>query len=82
MGLRKITPCKSAKISCSLLPVSCSIYAISTFAFSERLTDRASEAVSTEVTTRRCLMVRFENISALRTKFPSSSSTSREDSRQ
>ncbi len=81
-GFLKITPFKSLNISSSVLPVRFIIYGISTFAFSARERAYASDAVSTNSTLTFCLMVRFENISALRAKLPSSSSTSREDSRQ
>ncbi len=51
MGFKKMTPCKSSKISCSVLPVSSAHIIMSTFAFSDRDTESASEAVSTEVIT-------------------------------
>ena len=80
-GRRKITPRSSAASSSLVLPVSCSIYAIYTRAFSEMETARASEAVSTVVTASWGLIVRLVNISALRSSLPSSSSTSRAQSR-
>ena len=81
-GLKNIMPAKSSVSCSSVLPASFPIYCKSTFAFSESDTASASAAVSQEVTGSCCRMVRFENISALRTNAPFSSRTSREQSRQ
>ena len=81
-GTRKITPLSSSAISSCGLPVSCAIYGKSTRAFSPIDNARASLAVSTEVTSRWGFIVRLENISAFRLKFPSSSSTSKEHKRK
>ena len=78
---RKITPDSSVSSSFSLFPESSAMYAISTRAFSEMETARASLAVSTVSTALCGLMVHLVNISALRSSFPSSSMTSSAQSR-
>ena len=78
-----MTPSKSATIWGILSgpPIRPAMYSRSTRAFSPMDTARASTAVSTLVTARRFWMVRLVNISALRSRLPSSSSTSSEHSR-
>ncbi len=82
-GSLKITPFRSETICgiFSVPPMREAINPRSTQARSPMDTPRASTAVSTLVTGFRCCMVRLLNISALRFKFPSSSSTSKEQSR-
>ena len=81
VGSTKITPVSSWASSSSVFPVSWLIYSISTPAFSEMESAKASEAVSTLVTTSWGLIVRLVNISALRERLLSSSSISKEHSR-
>ena len=81
-GILKIIPRKSSMIFSCVLPVSCAIYSKSTRAFSPMESASASLAVSTNVTSRCGLIVRFVNISAFLLNFPSSSSTSREHKRK
>ena len=80
-GSRKITPCKSATISSSALPVSRAINGRSTFARSPMDTASASLAVSTCVTGFLRRIVRLLKISALRLSFLSSSNISSEQSK-
>ena len=82
VGLRKITPVSSSASCSSVLPISCAIYGISILAFSAIDTARASDAVSTDVITLCWRMVRFVNMSALRSRLPFSSMTSREHNKQ
>ncbi|GFI47600.1 hypothetical protein IMSAGC019_02926 [Lachnospiraceae bacterium] len=79
-GSLKIMPFKSEMIwgILSPPPIRDAINPRSTQALSPIETPSASTAVSTLVTGWRCWIVRFVNISALRFKFPSSSSTSKE----
>ena len=88
-GSLKITPARS-RLICSIFsllpagfrsPIRLAMNPKSTQAFSPMETARASDAVSTLLTAIYGLMVRLWNISALRSRLPFSSSTSREDKR-
>ena len=80
-GTWKITPVRSSAISSSSFPVNSAIKGRSTFAFSAMETASASDAVSTCSIVCCWRIVRLVNMSALRSMFPSSSSTSSEQSR-
>ena len=76
-----MTPLSRSAISSSDNPVSSAMKDISTFAFSEMETARASEGVSTLVILTDFLIVRLVNISALALRLPSSSTSSKEHRR-
>ncbi len=77
-----MTPSNSFTNSSVVCPVSSDMKPRSTRAFSDMDTASASLAVSTWVISINGLMVRFVNISALRSSSPFSSSTSSEHKRQ
>ena len=80
-GRRKITPRRSVSSSSSVFPESADMYSISTRAFSDMETARASAAVSTCSTARWGWIVRCVKISAFRSSWRSSFRISSEHSK-